>query len=229
MKQLNQQGIAGVIEVIFALSVILVIGLVGFKVFNKNGSGSTTTTHNSTIDSMLKGVNHQLLDTTTGLACSDSRKVCYDGDTYFLKMNYPVPEKLKTIITNLNKGGWLLDDGQPVISVLESTTVATSDTNPNDVPDKDLLFKEPGADRNYGYFSLLNLSLSGQSTIYRGDEGAYFAAFSKSEVQTNQQPYYVLQSALSAPEDYDFGKLLSKIDNNSFILSITVGKKSEGH
>lgn len=235
----NQKGFSAV-EILFVLVIVSLIGGLGWYVWqnhestNKSQSATqtsktpetTSTTKNPTIDSFLKGVGYQLLDSTPGSACSDDRNVCYSGETVFIKMNYPVPDTIRRVATNLSKDKWLLDDGRPADSFLNSDTIATSDSNPNEVPDKDLIFKEAGADRNYGYWGYFNLGLFGtQSTMYRGDEGVYFFAFSKTDVQTNDSPYYLLQSELTVDNNYDFGKLLSQLDDNSYILSITLGKK----
>lgn len=241
--QKNQKGFS-VIEAMLILVVVALIGGVGLYVWQSNkptaksqdssktpktskSTQTSATTINPTIDAMLKGVDYQLLDSTPGSACSDNRNVCYSGETVFLKMKYPVPDALKMVAANLTQNKWLLDDGKPADSFLKSDTIVTSDSNPNNTPDKDLLFKEPGAEKNYGYYGYFNLGLfGGHETIYNGDQGAYFFAFSKSEVQTNDSPYYLLQSNLSVDNSYDFGKLLSKLDDGSFILSVTLGKKT---
>jgi prepilin-type N-terminal cleavage/methylation domain-containing protein len=234
----NEEGFS-VVEVLIVLVVIGLISATGWYVWQNHKSNTkpqstnqtsitseaTLTTKNSTIDSMLKGVDYQLLDSTPGSACSDDRNVCYSGDTVFLKMNYPVPDTIKKVATNLGKDEWLLDDGRPADSFLNSDIIATSNSNPNEIPDKNLIFNEAGADKNYGYWGYFNLGLFGtQLTMYRGDEGAYFFAFSKEDVQANE-PYYIMQSELSVDDSYDYGKSLSNIDDNSYILSITLGKK----
>ncbi len=236
MKKLQQKGAVGIIGVLVILAVITAIGATAFWVSGKSNNQKTdqpstradnqTETGNAEIDKMLAGIQYQKIASAPSSICSDDRNVCYDGETVLVKMSYPVPEKFKTVIANLSQNGWLMEEGMKPSYILENETIATSSQNPNTVPEKDLLFKEPNADKNYGYFSFLNLGLFGvKSTMYRGDEGAYFFAFSKSELQTNEEPYYILNSEVPGADSFNFSDVLAQLDDNSFILSITIGKK----
>ncbi len=225
-----------IVVIIIALLMVVLISGAGWYIWqskykpikSNEPTHQATQTGNAEIDKMLKNVKYVKVGAATASICSDERKVCYEGETVLLKLNYPVPDKLKSVVANLQQDKWLLDDGSSVSSVLESDTIATSDERPNDIPDRDLLFKEPNADKNYGYFGLLNMGTFGtKKTLYRGNEGAYFTAFSKQELQTNEEPYYILKSEVPGSESFNFKDIIAQLDDNSFILSITYGHKTD--
>lgn len=242
MKQ-NQKGFS-VSVVLLIIMLVALIGFTGLYVSqvqettpepesdsqnssSAKGSPVSSTTNNPTVDSMLRAVEYELLDTAPGSACSSDRDVCYIGEIFFLKMRYPVTDSVRTVAANLYEDNWLLDDGKPTSIFLESSTVTESPSNLGEgVADRDLILQEAGAETNYGNWSYFNPGFfGGEETMYRDNEGVYFFAFSEAELQTNEQPYYILESELSVSEMYDFDELLSNLDNDSYILSITLGEE----
>lgn len=160
------------------------------------------------VDAMFEGLQYEHITSAPASVCSEVRKVCYEGKTVIVKMNYPTMEKFQKVADNLDKLGWLLDDGTRPATLLEGLADDT----------------EVGQS-SYNIFHLLSLDVNGKEVIYRGEQGAFFYPFGLEldESETAGTAAQHLVDGIPGALDLSLENAVDKLDSYSFALAITLG------
>lgn len=201
------------ITVLALLLIVVAISFYFYSLYNSESGGiasdvdspkqsSTDEQTEPIINEVLADIDHQVVD-SVGDDCNYGDRSCRQST--IVSLDLPVKDDFSQLINNLSDNGWTRSNSEP-IDIDTAEVWQSFDEN------------------NYGVFSLLaNSNRNKVASTKSGYELRLFA-FSKTEVQTNEQPFYIMRSEVYMPDNFDFENIFENQEQNTYFLNVGLSK-----